>query len=213
MIRGRDRGAAAIEFLLAAWLVLLPLCAGLFEWIQLSVSRQLLQLALFEGVRAAAVSGADVDVLRAELARGLVPLFGPASDETSARSAYGRSMLEVSRPDLTRITMHSPRAASFEALSRPVRGDRWIPNEAMDRGGAERNTSIGARLNANLLDVEVHYCRRLLIPILDRLIVAALRPTVDERGRVCLAQLRVPVTARAATVMQSHASAQRSGVR
>lgn len=206
----REIGAAMLEFLLAVWLVLLPLCAALFEIAQLGVSRQVLQLALFEGVRAAAVSGADLDVLRGELARGLVPLFGTAGDAGSTRSAYLRASLEVRRPDLMRITLHSPRPADFVEFGIEVNGDRLIPNEGLSQETARRDARSRSLADANQLDVEVRYCRRLLMPMLDRLIVAALSPFAEPTDQLCLAQRRVPLAARAMTVMQSHASQRRA---
>jgi hypothetical protein len=201
-----------LEFMLASWLVLLPLGAALFEVAQLGVSRQLLQLALFEGVRAAAVSDADVDTLRAELARGLVPLFGSGADAESARAAWLRATLEVRRPDLMQVTVHSPGPEAFAEFGIAVGADRLIPNQTVPTADAPRAASGRTLLDANLLDVEVRYCRRLLIPLLDRLIVVALRPWADPAEQICLAQGRVPLAARAATMMQSHASARRAGI-
>ncbi len=209
----RELGAAMLEFLLAVWLVLLPLCAALFEVAQLGVSRQVLQLALFEGVRAAAVSGADLDVLRGEVARGLVPLFGTAGDDGSIRSAYLRASLEVRRPDLFQITLHSPRPADFADFGIEVDGDRLIPNEGLSQETARRDARSRSLVDANQLDVEVRYCRRLLMPMLDRLIVAALSPFAEPADQLCLAQRRVPLAARAMTVMQSHASQRRADAR
>jgi hypothetical protein len=200
-----------LEFMLAVWLVLLPFCAALFEVAQLGASRQLLQLALFEGVRAAAVSGADVNVLRGELARGLVPLFGSGPDAESVRAAYLRAYSEVRRPDLLQITLHSPRPETFAYFGIAAGGDRLIPNEALSPGAAQRGANGLSLLDANRLDVEVRYCRSLLIPMLDRLIVAALRPLAGPLEQLCLAQRRVPLAARAMTMMQSHASAGRTG--
>jgi hypothetical protein len=200
-----------LELLLAVWLVLLPFCAALFELAQLGVSRQVLQLALFEGVRAAAVNGADLDVLRGELARGLVPLFTTGLDTGSTRAAYLRASLEVRRPELLRITLHSPRLEDFVDFGIAVDRDRLIPNEGLSREAQRRDSGSRSPADANQLDVEVRYCRRLLMPVLDRLIVAALTPLAEPPDQLCLAQRRLPLVARAVTVMQSHASQQRAG--
>ncbi len=200
-----------LEFLLAVVCGLLPLCAGLFELAQLGVSRQLLQLAAFEGVRAAAVSAADVNALRIELARGLVPLFGSERSPAAARAAYRRALLEVGRPDLMQIKVLSPVPGDFAEFGVVVDGDRVIPNEAQSPAAAQRTAVGRSLLDANRLEVEVRYCRRLLIPLLDRLIVATRRLVAGPLEQVCLAQRRVPIVVRVATMMQSHASARRIG--
>ena len=207
-----SRGAAAVELLLAFVLVLLPLLGAIFELAQLGVSRQLLQAAVFDAARAAAVEQGDRDVLVRTLARGLVPLHGAAAG-VAPGIAFARALVELRRPDLTRVEFRSPVRAAFDDFAVAANGDRWLPN-----AGAEllpgRGARSGLRLaEANDLVVVVSYCRRLVVPLLDRTIAAVARPWVSTRARHCLAQGRVPIVVEAATVMQSPASEARMGLR
>lgn len=198
------RGAAAVEVLLALTLLLAPLSVAAFELLQLAVSRQLLQVALFDGVRAAATARGDMELLRRVVARGLLPLHGaPATsrgDRAAALQAYGRALAEVSRPDLTRIDIRSPSRRDFDVHGFDLDGDRRIPNE-----GAER-------VAANVLDVRVVHCRALVVPAADLLFRAALGAFASADMARCLAQGRMPIAAQATTLMQSDASARAMGV-
>lgn len=208
----RQRGAASVELLLAFVLVLLPLLGAIFELAQLGIARQLLQAATFDAVRAAAVAQGDRDVLLRALARGLVPLHGVGAGAAPG-TAFVRALVELRRPDLTRLEFRSPGRAAFDDFAVATGGDRWLPN-----AGAElldgRGPRSGIRLaEANDLVVVVSYCRRLVVPLLDRMIAAAAQPFVSMEARLCLAQGRVPIRVEATTVMQSPASERRMGLR
>jgi hypothetical protein len=77
-----------------------------------------------------------------------------------------------------------------------------------------RGARSGLRLaEANDLVVVISYCRRLVVPLLDRVIAVAAQPFVSTAARLCLAQGRVPIQVEATTVMQSPASEARMGPR
>lgn len=206
----RAHGTATIEFLLAVGLGLMPILGALFELSQLGTSRQVLQVAAFDAVRAAAVAQADRSIMTRALARGVVPLFALRAE--SAPAAYGRALLAMSRPDLTRIDILRPTRAAFDDFAVGVPDDRLLPNAGtalIARRGASSGLSLA---QANDLIVEIRYCRQLVVPLLDRLLVAIWAPLATPDARVCLAQRRVPLVVRAATVMQSPVSARRSGI-
>lgn len=208
----RLRGAAATEMLLAFVLVLLPLLGAIFELAQLGTARHLLQAAAFDAARAAAVAQGDREVLVRTLARGLVPLHG-ASAGAATSAAFTRAWVELGRPDLTQIHFRSPNRAAFDDFAVPVGGDRWLPNAGSDLL-AGRGARSGLHLaEANDLVVVVRYCRRLVVPLLDRLIATAWQPFASPQARVCLAQRRVPIVVEARTVMQSPASEARMRLR
>ena len=201
--RGSSRGAAAVEFMLAAVLLLAPLAVASFELLQLAISRQLLQAALADGVRAAATAHGDLDLLRRVVARGLLPLHG-APRETTTRpelaTAYLRSLAEVQRPDLTQLAVRSPSRADFRREGLALGDDRRIPNDG--------TASVGA----NTLDVHVVYCRALVIPASDLLFRAVFAALPTGPAARCLQQGRMPIAAGASTVMQSDASARALGL-
>lgn len=197
-----ELGAAAVEFMLAVVLLLAPLAVASFELLQLAVSRQLLQAAAFDAVRATATANGDLGLLRRVLARGLVPLHGAPSGDADAGSiavAYARALAEVQRPDLTEIAVLAPTRAVFDAHGVAVGDDQRIANFGRER------------VAANLLDIEITYCRALVIPGADLLFRAALAPTSLRAAR-CLPAGRMPITVRATTIMQSDASAQALGM-
>lgn len=207
----RRRGAASVELLLAFALVLLPLLGAVFELAHLAVARQLLQAATFDAARAAAVAQGDRDVLLRALARGLVPLHG-VSAGVAPGTAFARALVELRRPDLTRLEFRNPGRAAFDDFAVATGGDRWLPNagaELVDGRGRRSGLSLAA---ANDLVVVVRYCRRLVVPLLDRMIAAVAQPFVSMEARLCLAQGRVPIQVEATTVMQSPASERRMGL-
>lgn len=208
----RQRGAAAIELLLAFMLVLLPLLGAIFELAQLGIARQLLQAAAFDAARAAAVAHGDRDVFLSALARGLVPLHGVGAG-VAPGTAFARALVELRRPDLTQLEFRSPGRAAFDDFAVAAGGDRWLPNagaELLDRRGPRSGLRLA---EANDLVVRVRYCRRLVVPLLDRMIAAVAQPFVSTQARLCLAQGRVPIQVEAITVMQSPASEARMGLR
>jgi hypothetical protein len=205
------RGAAAIEFLIAVGFVLLPLLGALFELAQLGTSRQVLQVAAFDAARAAAVMHGDRDVFTRSLARGVVPLFGLQAD--SAASAYGRALVELQRPDLTRIEVQSPTRAAFDDFAVRVGDDRVLPNAGAALIARRGPRSGGTLAQANDLIVRVRYCRRLVVPVMDRLLATAWGAFASPEARLCLQQRRVPIVVQGYTVMQSPASESRLGLR
>lgn len=204
-------GAAAIEFLVAVAIMLLPLLGALFELAQLGISRQVLQVAAFDAARAAAVVQGDRDVFTRELARGVVPLFGLNAD--SSATAYGRALVELRRPDLTRIEIQSPTRAAFEDFAVQIADDRVLPNAGTALIRQRGARSGGTLAQANELIIRVRHCRRLVVPLLDRLLVAAWGAFATPESQLCLQQRRVPIAVWAMTVMQSPASESRLGLR
>jgi hypothetical protein len=207
----RTHGAAAIEFLLAVGILLLPLLAALFEFAHLGISRQVLQVAAFDAVRAAAVTQGDRGVFTRVLARGVVPLFGLQAD--SAATAYGRALVELQRPDVTHIEVRSPSRAAFADFAVPGASDRVLPNAGTALIAGRGARSGGTLAQANVLDVRVRHCRRLVVPLMDRLLVAGWGAFASPETLLCLRQRRVPIVVRAVTVMQTPASESRLGRR
>jgi hypothetical protein len=88
-----------------------------------------------------------------------------------------------------------------------------LPN-AGDALIAHRGARSGRSLaQANDFVVEVRYCRRLVIPLMDRLLAEAWGPFASPETAACLQQRRVPIIVRAVSVMQSPASENRLGLR
>lgn len=206
--RAGMRGAATLEFHLLAVFALIPLSMAILELGSLSIARHALNHATFLAARAGAVHHGSTGVMRQQLARGLAPLFAGAPDEAAlaaaGREALARALAEVTRPDLARIEILNPTAASFADFERLQHGVRQIPNDNLRfrrQPGARSGQTIQ---EANLLRIRVRWCRRLIFPLIDRMITSTLRPvTADVFAQGCYARDRVPIGSYALVHMQS----------
>jgi hypothetical protein len=209
--RSATRGATMIELLLAVVLVLLPLALGTLQVAHLIMGKHLLNLATLMAARAAAVNHGSVGAMREELARGLVPLYGNATElaesnaVTPVLEALARATAEVVRSDITRIVIDNPTRDSFADFEVEHRGVRQIPNGHLEyRGSRSGARSRQTLLDANTLVIRVYYCQRLIFPLVDRAIPALLATTErDVFARNCYDNRRVPLMSRSIVIMHS----------
>lgn len=173
----RVRGATAVEFLLAAVLVVIPMAFAVIEVAQLAVARHVLQHAVNDTARQAAVADSSDAALRRSLGLGLLPLFVPLdarapfvameggdaearSSQSAGLEGLARAYADSFRPDLTSVDL--------EPLD--ARGRVWR--------------------------LRVRYCRELHLPLVRDLVPAILRlGTVSLFDQACLARHRVPLEA------------------
>ena len=87
--RLRIRGATTIEFALALILGVLPLVLGILQVAALLAARNTIESRDFHGGPAGCGGGSRAGAMSRELARGLVPLYVPAS--RGGRDAGGSS--------------------------------------------------------------------------------------------------------------------------
>lgn len=194
--RRRMRGAATLEFALAATLVLIPTLMAIFELAQLIVARHGLGFAATEVARAIEVAElagdasrgdatmGDIAALRATAALALVPLF-PKFDSSDVRNGgyaegarspfppapYQRAAAQAFRPDLLAINLESiGHAPAGETRFATVR-------------------------------VELVWCRETFFPPIGVLLARALLPSArDGFALGCLARDRVPLRVDAVAV-------------
>lgn len=217
-IAGRQTGSVTLEFVVAAMLILLPLAGAVFEGAQLAITRQLLTVGAFEAARTGAVTGGDVQAMRRRLARSLAPLFfagDRGQSDAAALRAFSRALLDVQRPDRTRLQIARPTAAAFADFGIEGPRGRQIPNDG-DTLDARHGDRSGLTLaQSNVLAIDVRYCRRLIVPVLDDVIttlVLRIRADAPAFDRACLAQQRMPIGVRAVATMQTPASAAALGI-
>lgn len=173
----RVRGATALEFLLAALLVVMPLSFAVLETAQLAVSRHILQQAVNEAARQAAVSDLSDVALRRSLGLGLLPLFVPL-DPSAPFAASPRT--EASRTLEAR--------AGLEGLARAY-GESFRPDLSSVDLDALDDTGRVWRLR-------VRYCRDLHFPLVREAIPEVLRwGTASPFEQACLARRRLPLEA------------------
>lgn len=209
--RLRVAGAATVEFHLVALLAMIPFTMAILELGALFIARHALNHATFIAARAGAVHHGDVATMRRYLAKGLAPLFvrGPSAAAgpglgTAGAEALGRALAEVLRPDLTRIEVLNPSRASFLDFERLQDGVRQIPNDNLHYRRESGVRSGQTIQEANLLRIRVRYCRRLIFPLIDRLVTTTLRElTADPFAQGCYAHGRVPLGSYALVQMHS----------
>ena len=198
----RVRGAVTLEFLIVAFVVLVPVIFGTLEMALLIVARQTLGVATFLAARAGAAEHGDRGAMRRALARGLVPLHATRG----ATEAWSGSYADALRPDRTRLEIWNPVPASFADYAVTGNGEAEIPNVwphyRTGRGTVSRQTIA----EANQLGLRVSICRPLLFPITAPLFIAGLRFNDTSAFALgCYAQGAIPLHARALVHMQSAA--------
>lgn len=163
-----QRGSAALEFVLAATLVLLPLVTGILEFAQLAVARQILAQATLDAGRSAAINVMDAGgvtdptaeaiAVRLSLARGLLPLLGGRALEADRLAA---AVLETMRPDRLNVSIEREVVQGVDVV--------------VDR-------------------IEVTYCRELFFAPASHVLPELMRLwTVIPFDRACLEVGRVPL--------------------
>lgn len=183
----RSRGATAVEFLIAAVLVVIPLCFAVVEIAQLATARHVLQHSVNEAARQASVADGSDFALRRSLGLGMLPLFVPldarlpfdahpdtaAADRSSATvglEGLARAYAETFRPDLT-----------------------WVELEALDP-------------QARVHRLRVRYCREMHMPLVREAIAMLQRlGTASPFDQACLARERMPLEAWALVLRRSGA--------
>lgn len=194
-IRSQMRGAATLEFALAATLVLIPALMAIFELAQLTVARHGLGYAATEVARAIEFAeiqqGAeqvDLSALRATAALALVPLF-PRFDAGGVRDGgyadgarspfppapYQRAAAQAFRPDLFAINVEGLR----------------------DEPSSTRLPSV----RFESIRVELVWCRETFFPPIGVVLARALLPSAHDAFSLgCLARDRVPLRVTAVAV-------------
>lgn len=183
----RRRGATAVEFLIAAMLVVIPLSFAVIEIAQLTAARHVLQHAANHAARQASLADRSDLALRRSLGIGMLPLFvaldarlpsRPASDaDAASRSSatvglegLARSYAETLRPDLT--------AVDLEALDPQARVQR----------------------------LRVRYCREMHMPLVrDAIAMLQRLGTTSPFDQSCLARERMPLEAWALVLRRGEA--------
>lgn len=194
--RRPQRGAAAVEFAVAAAIVLLLglLAIEAAHW---QGARQLAHLALMEAARAGATAHGDPARMRAAFLQALPPRPGRADLAAIAGAHPWR--IEVLLPD----------AQSFREHARPgLRagpGLRAIDNDYQDLQHARRPPRPGGQsiFQANTLRLRLTYLHRPLLPPLRGLLALLGRGRAGYAGNALRAGL-LPIRVELETEMHSH---------
>jgi Flp pilus assembly protein TadG len=183
-----QRGQSATELL-----VVLPvLVLLLFGTIQLGLmyqARSTLNHATMLAARAGALHNGDHGAMRNALARGLTPLFASEASATGYAEALAKASLETATAsNITRIEILNPTGpalADFGRTRLDGEAGRELPNDTLHyRTTAAGSTSNISVQDANLLHVRVTYCYRLIVPVIDRMLHAAVNAVSTPTGGV-----------------------------
>lgn len=207
-----QHGAAAIEFAVAAAMVLL---LGLMtvEAARWQGVRQVVHLALMEAARAGATAHGDPSRIRAAFLQALLPLHADAQGPAGAR----RRQVQEARRNATlmgtapwRIEILQPDAQAFRDHARPgldtaaPPGLRAIDHNYQDLQQARRPLPDDRNIfRANTLKLRLTYLYQPLLPPL-RVLLAALAKADGSYAAAALARGLAPIGMELEMEMQSH---------
>ncbi|SDD69445.1 TadE/TadG family type IV pilus assembly protein [Aquimonas voraii] len=183
--RGAEGGAVLVELY-----IILPIFAllmgGIFELSMLYRARAVLDAATFEAAQQGSLQNALLAPMQRGLAEGMAPhlLRGrtPAAVVQSLAEARGRMLaggggVRIISPNRAIFDRFAQRQTVRTTVDTAEIGQRVIPNDnLMWRSAAVQQVRVGNQnvpmtvQDANILKIESHWCERLKVPILDRVI-------------------------------------------
>lgn len=204
------RGAATLEFQIVALFALLPLCLGTLQLALLLAENHHIDHAAFMAARRAAMAQGDLDTARNAFAQGALPLLLDSSEEVAegnltARVATAYAAVRVDLAAFARFRLISPDADAQSDFAINRDGGRVIPNDALAYRSTQPGQKSGLTVQqANLLRLEVTWCRPLIVPFARELLLGLLR-TVDRDAwhNLCYAAGRIPIRSEGISAMQS----------
>lgn len=205
-----QRGVALVEFYVVALFALLPLCLGGLQLALLMAENHHLDHAAFLAARQASMAQGDLDTARRTLARAATVLHVDTSTELDAGNAaqrvaraYAAAWADQAR--FSRVRLLAPDAAAQADFAILRGGVRVIPNDSLEYRSASLGRRSGISLQqANLLRLEVQWCRPLIVPFARQLLLGILRSIDRDPWRqTCYAQDRVPIRSEGSSPMQS----------
>lgn len=176
---GENRGQAMIEFLVVIP-VLILLIFGAIQIGLIYSAKTTLNYATFQAARLAAVNNASYSSMRRGLIRGLAPLYTSSSTLTTIRtdidegisSSSGKRDAQSEVDTFTRIIRISPTSDHFKTAAFGVKnsdGVYEIPNDNLMYRPEIQEGGVSIQ-DANLLKIEVQYCYKLMVPLVNRVI-------------------------------------------
>lgn len=199
-----------VEFHVVAWFALLPLCLGMLQVALLLAENHHVDHAAFLAARQAAMQHGDIGVARRALAQAGALLFVDSDTPVDGSNALGRvvmaqalAMADVALFARLRVLQPGADAQADFAIMRD--GSRVIPNDGLEYRSAAPGQRSGISLQqANVLRLEVAWCRPLIVPFARQLLLGVLRlADADPWRQYCYAAGRVPILSVGTSPMQS----------
>jgi Flp pilus assembly protein TadG len=208
--RGRIQGAATVEFQIVALFALLPLCLGMLQLALLLADNHHIDFAAFHAARRAAMEQGELQSARRAFAQASSVLFVDAGEEVDAGNITGRAASAYARATadqvrFARIRVIGPDADAQADFAVARAEGRVIPNDGLQYRASTPGRRSGLSIQqANILRLEVSWCRPLIVPFARQLIIGSLRAMDrDPWHQYCYSEGRVPVRSESATPMQS----------
>lgn len=223
-----QRGQSMTEFIIVFPLLVL-LVFGIIQFALLYQARATLNHATMLAARAGALHNGNKTKMRDALGAGLAPLFASSASLAGHTKAVTLARRETAS-NLTTVNVINPTRTAFSDFAGPrIDGGsgRALPNDTLNyRNPAPGTASRISVQDANILHVRVTYCVRLIVPVIDRVMHAAVNATSSNapvfsanglkdpfgtsgaaRGRSCSSGqfrgIRIPITSEAFVRMQS----------
>lgn len=178
--RQRRRGQALVEFIII-YPTLLLLVLGAFQFALVYQAKSTLNYATFMAARQGALKNAKTNPMKDALAAGMTPLFTTTKDDyLDLIKARAIAAIETFNPLNTQIRVISPTANAYNAHKADSESGTEIPNDNL----MYRPTTVKGGMSvqdANLLTIEVTYCTRLIVPIVNRVIYSLYFGFVGEK--------------------------------
>ncbi len=176
----RRSGQALVEFLII-YPSLLLLILGAFQFALLYQAKSTLNYATFMAARQGALKNGKKNSIKDSLAAGMTPLFATTKDDYGDLiKARAIAAVEVFNPLTTKIDILSPTAAAFNAHKADSESGAELPNDNLMYRPTTAKGGMSVQ-DANLLTIEVTYCARLIVPIINKVIYSLYFGFVGEK--------------------------------
>lgn len=220
----RQSGQSATEFIIVTP-ILLMLIFGSMQFALLYRAKITLNYATFQAARAGAFSNANRIMMENALARNLAALYtrNAVVGTNEGDLFWAREMVrqEIINGFLW-VQVLNPSDDAFNEFGLNDNGDLVIPNDNLMYRDPDVPAGLGINIqDANLLQIRVSYCHRMIVPYIDRLLAILMtRPqdgaacsecrgaftTAGTFERSCFDNRRFPLHAHSIMRMQSPAS-------
>lgn len=199
-----------VEFHIVALFALMPLCLGTLQMALLMVENHHLDHAAFLAARHGAVKHGDLSEVKRAFAQAVTVLFvesGTPLDRGNVlprvAAAYAAATVDIAAYARVRLLAPDPDARADFAIRRD--GQQVIPNDALESRSMAPGRRSGISLQqANVLRIEISYCRPLIVPFAGPLLLGTLRLLDNDLWHQrCYAAGRVPVRSEGVAPMQS----------
>jgi Flp pilus assembly protein TadG len=211
--RYRQAGQGTIEFQITAFLLLIPLLMGILQMGLLIMAKNTLNVATLGAARAGAASGGSRAAMEDALALGLAPmhvsgakaLIGAGTGDITAGNyalvvAAALASSKATNLLWSKITVLNPTSKSFTDFGVAKGSDVVIPVTNVFDNDQVGPQSGQTRADALLLKIEVRYCQKMEIKIIDKIITEVLGNPLfapAPADLLCYADERMPLVSQA----------------